>query len=95
MPVIHGPTNIAGVQESTTHTHCNYYRLHSHDLQAQVTKLTNQLAESDRILANRTAELEAHLQTAAMATGGNDTKLQAQVNMLLLEKVANYVNDVT
>ena len=71
--------------------HCNIPiidRLHSHDLQAQITKLTNQLAESDRILANRTAELEAHLQTAAMATGGNDTKLQAQVNMLLLEKVS-------
>ena len=61
-------------------------RLQSRDLQTQVAKLTNQLAESDRILANRTAELEAHLQTAAMATGG-DTKLQAQMNTLLLEKV--------
>ena len=63
-------------------------RLHSHDLQAQVAKLTNQLAESDRLLANRTAELEAHLQTTAMATGG-DTKLQAQMNTLLLEKVGS------
>lgn len=63
--------------------------MHSQELQSQVTKLTNQIAESDRIIANRTAELEAHLQTTAMATGGvsNDAKLQAQVNMLLLEKV--------
>ena len=67
-------------------------RLHSQELQAQVNKLTNQLAESERILVNRTAELEAHLHTAAMATGGvsNDAKLQAQVNTLLLEKVSSY-----
>lgn len=63
-------------------------RLHSQELQAQVTKLANQLAESERLLANRTAELDAHLQTTAMATGvSSDVKLQAQVNTLLLEKV--------
>jgi len=64
------------------------YRLHSQELQAQVTKLTNQLSDTERLLANRTTELQAHLQTTSvMAAGSGDAKLQAQLNTLLLEKV--------
>jgi len=70
------------------HDNLSTLRLHSQELQAQVTKLTNQLSDTEQLLANRTAELQAHLQTTSVMTvGSGDAKLQAQVNTLLLEKV--------
>ena len=70
------------------HDKLSALRLHSQELQSQVTKLTNQLSDAERLLANRTAELQTHLQTTGIMTvGGGDAKLQAQVNTLLLEKV--------